>query len=240
MGKSLNLALLALMVSMPCLSQTITSGNTSKHIGNNRWEWTVFIKTDPDTLSKIRCVEYLLHPTFPDRDRIICDRGSSPDQAFPLTANGWGTFDIPVKVIFTDGHSQSLVHSLHFESTQMTVSGCDKAAEFLIKEHEIQDMGAVWPGVYLYAQEIHAGHPSHFYLVKSTQSINPGSFDWVHHRLLSHPKKQSSLSSADKNAYVDFSPPLEKLFPLALRDSKAAIYVKDPHEHKSISIAVCR
>jgi hypothetical protein len=240
MVKNLSLVLLVVLVPMTSLSQTVTTGNVSTYLGNKRWEWTVFIKADPETLAKIDCVEYLLHPTFPDRSRVVCDRGSSPGQAFPLTATGWGVFDIPVTVTFKDGHSLNLKHSLQFDSGEGGNAGCAKIVEFILREHEIQNIGNDWPGVYIYVQEIHQKKPSRFYLVRSSKSINPGKYNWVHYRLLSSPKKKSSLSAADLNAYVEFSPPYETVFPLALNNAKAAIYVKTPQDDKSISIAVCK
>src|SRR5438067_565756 len=157
MANRLALGLLMLFVSTLSMPQTgVTTDNTSKSIGNGRWEWTVFIKGDPDTLSKVRCVEYLLHPTFPDRDRKICDRGSTPGQAYPLTATGWGTFTIPVTVFFSDRNSQSLTHTLRFDSPAVAATGsppgCKVANSFSMREHDIQAIGSDWPGVYLYAQ----------------------------------------------------------------------------------------
>jgi hypothetical protein len=113
-----------LILAFPALGPAefpITTHNTSRPIGSNRWEWTVFIRTDPSTLAKIRCVEYLLHPTFPDRDRTVCDPGDNAGQAFPLTATGWGVFDIPITVIFTDGHTESLIHHLRFDTAAAAV-----------------------------------------------------------------------------------------------------------------------
>ena len=35
----------------------------------------VFIQAPPAVLSQIKCVEYTLHPTFPNPVRQVCDRG---------------------------------------------------------------------------------------------------------------------------------------------------------------------
>lgn len=122
------LATVLLLLSFRALSLTqsaLSAENVSTYIGNNRWEWTVFIwtvfiKTDTKTLSQIRCVQYVLHPTFPNRIRRICDRGPDPNEAFPLTANGWGVFDVPITITFADGHMENLVHHLHFGNTAPT------------------------------------------------------------------------------------------------------------------------
>lgn len=238
----LTLALLFLTVSIPSQSQTnVTTDNTSRYIGNNRWEWTVFIKADPGILSNIRCVEYVLHPTFPDRYRKICDRGPAVDQAFPITATGWGVFDIPVTVTFNDGKTLTLTHRLRFESQATAApAGCNMANSFSIKVHEIQEIGSDWPSVYLYAEEIHQDRPSHFYLVKSSKAIQPGSFNWSQYSQVNGPRRRTSLSGADNNAYVKFSALPGTLFPLSLKDPMARIYLKDPQEHRLISVVVCR
>ena len=117
------LAVVLLALNLPALSiaqSTVTAENVSKYIGSNRWEWTVFIKGVAKTVSQISCVQYELHPTFPNRIRQVCDHGSDPNQPFPLTANGWGVFDIPVTITFQDGHVEKLTHHLHFENAAPT------------------------------------------------------------------------------------------------------------------------
>jgi transcription initiation factor IIF auxiliary subunit len=97
----------------------ISTDNTSHYMGNDEWEWTVFITASSNLLNEIKCVQYTLHSTFPNPNREICERGKST-QAFPLTATGWGTFEIPIKVIFKDGRVQSLKHTLKFITPTVT------------------------------------------------------------------------------------------------------------------------
>ncbi len=121
MRRKLAFVLLALGFPVLSLAQSAVSAeNVSKYIGNNRWEWTVFVRGDPGTLSQISCVQYELHPTFPNRIRRVCDRGPDPNRAFPLTASGWGTFNIPITITFADGHVETLSHDLHFDSAAPT------------------------------------------------------------------------------------------------------------------------
>jgi len=94
----------------------IRTGNNARRLGGNQWEWTVFIAADDGTLGQIQCVQYTLHPTFPDPIRRICERGGRGDAAFPLTARGWGTFEVGIKVEFRDGSARELRHMLRFES----------------------------------------------------------------------------------------------------------------------------
>ncbi len=101
------------LVPVGAAAQDIGAANTSRYVGEGRWEWTVFITAAPETLKEIRCVEYTLHPTFPDPVREICDRGGGP-RPFALTARGWGTCQLRIRVIFKDGRVQQLTHDLAF------------------------------------------------------------------------------------------------------------------------------
>ena len=109
-------------------SQThdIHGANTSRKLDRNRWEWTVFIQSDETTLAQVACVEYTLHSTFPEPVQRICQRGEDPEQAFPLTATGWGTFTIGVQVIFKNSEILYLEHPLFFmagDSNTLFLSG---------------------------------------------------------------------------------------------------------------------
>ncbi len=88
----------------------ITTRNEAKKVGNDLWEWTVSIETDPLTLSQIDYVEYILHPTFKDP----VQRAYSSSNNFALTARGWGTFGIKINVVFTDRTERYLTHMLKF------------------------------------------------------------------------------------------------------------------------------
>jgi hypothetical protein len=94
-------------------SQGLSAANTSRYLGGDQWEWTIFI-TGPDQLLKsVQSVEYTLHPTFPNPVQTR-PRGNDPARQFPLTANGWGVFTVGIKVTFTNGRTQSLRHMLSF------------------------------------------------------------------------------------------------------------------------------
>lgn len=92
----------------------ITTENTARYVGRNEWDWTVFIVSDDKTLSEVECVEYTLHPTFPNPVHEVCNKGSTSGRGFFLNASGWGTFSIGVKVIFRDGDVRYLEHQLSF------------------------------------------------------------------------------------------------------------------------------
>jgi hypothetical protein len=91
--------------------ESLTSRNTSRKIRENLWDWTVFLVADPATVARISCVEYTLHPTFPDPVRTVC----TPSNNFALNSSGWGTFEIGIRVMFKDGSQKHLRHQLTFE-----------------------------------------------------------------------------------------------------------------------------
>jgi hypothetical protein len=80
----------------------------------NGFAWRVFIKEDGAVLDTISCVEYTLHPTFPNPIQRRCNAG---DQ-FGLAARGWGEFTILLKVEWKDGKvtTQSYMLDLHSPS----------------------------------------------------------------------------------------------------------------------------
>jgi transcription initiation factor IIF auxiliary subunit len=116
MKRKITTLLLLFLVGAICNGQSpLTAENTSKPLGSGRWEWTIYIIGDPSLLAQVSCVRYELHETFPDRIRNVCERGTDPNQAFPLTASGWGVFNIPVTVTFKDGKTQTFIYRLRFE-----------------------------------------------------------------------------------------------------------------------------
>jgi transcription initiation factor IIF auxiliary subunit len=99
----------------PSREIAIKAVNTSRYLGRvdgqDRWEWTIFIEADQEVLSRIQCVEYTLHETFPDPVRTVCSAGNK----FALSSNGWGTFTIKIRVILRDGTQKTLTHDLKFQ-----------------------------------------------------------------------------------------------------------------------------
>ncbi|MEW6348898.1 MAG: pYEATS domain-containing protein [Thermodesulfobacteriota bacterium] len=87
--------------------------NVAEHKGNDTWNWTVFMKPDSRRVDDIACVEYRLHPTFPDPVRMVCKRGD-PRHPFGLSATGWGTFVVGIRVLLKDGSKYDLSHALRF------------------------------------------------------------------------------------------------------------------------------
>lgn len=92
----------------------IATGNTSRRLQNGSWEWTVFIIASNEVLQHVQYVEYTLHPTFSQPIQRVTQRGLESGRGFALKATGWGTFEIAIKVVFTNGTKRYLKHPLKF------------------------------------------------------------------------------------------------------------------------------
>lgn len=92
--------------------------NTSKRVaGEKKWDWRIFIEAPPDVIEDIECVEYNLHPTFSPRYwKVIKDKGFNARYPFRSTLfRGWGIFNVPVRILFSDGKVCYLNHRLVFD-----------------------------------------------------------------------------------------------------------------------------
>ena len=79
-----------------------------RYEGNDWWKWAVWIEGKDEALDLIDCVEWILHPTFPNPIRKICDRASK----FRLETGGWGVFQIVAQVQLKNGQNKKLFHLL--------------------------------------------------------------------------------------------------------------------------------
>ena len=93
----------------------IQTCNTALVRPDRYWDWELFLVSDEDTLRRIKCVEYTLHPTFPNPVRKNCQKGTVPERGFALKTSGWGTFRVNIKVTFADGNEEYYSHQLIFQ-----------------------------------------------------------------------------------------------------------------------------
>ncbi len=91
----------------------LTASNVATKVREGAWDWTIFLQGPDDALDQIRCVEYTLHPSFPDPVVTICQKGAA-SRAFALSGSGWGTFEVGIRVITTEGREQKLTYHLKF------------------------------------------------------------------------------------------------------------------------------
>jgi len=103
------------------IAQDLAARNTSRYLGNDQWEWTVFLTGSREILSSVQSVEYRLHPTF-SPSVVVVQRQKAPlppyevEKPFGLTRTGWGVFEIVIKVTFEDGRLRGLKHMLSFSA----------------------------------------------------------------------------------------------------------------------------
>jgi len=90
---------------------TIRVEQTSSYVGNNRWDWQVWLSGPDDELDRIDHVTYTLHPSFSNPVREISSRADG----FKLKSSGWGEFKIFLEVVSKDGSSEILSHALQLE-----------------------------------------------------------------------------------------------------------------------------
>lgn len=86
--------------------------NNYKYIGDDRWDWELYIDSNnPEELSSIREVKYILHPTFKNPVRTV----KKEEGGFRLKSNGWGTFETKAMVYLNNGEKLSLKHDLELQ-----------------------------------------------------------------------------------------------------------------------------
>jgi transcription initiation factor IIF auxiliary subunit len=111
------LMILDVMLLVPAIgvaqAASLDIQNVAEQIGKERWKWTAFVSGSPDEIEKIDCVEYTLHPTFPNPVETIC-KTDDPKHPFALVATGWGVFNLRARIKFKDGSSLELTHFLKF------------------------------------------------------------------------------------------------------------------------------
>ncbi|MEA2361910.1 MAG: hypothetical protein QOD71_1055 [Thermoleophilaceae bacterium] len=90
----------------------LTIGQDSHYEGNSSWTWRAWIEGPDEQLDAVDHVIYVLHPTFPEPERVVRDRESK----FRLEAYGWGVFRLYATVVYKDGTEEPLERDLVFES----------------------------------------------------------------------------------------------------------------------------
>ena len=87
----------------------------------NYYKWEVWIEPKENNLSDIDYVEYLLHPTFPNRLRKSDDHTSN----FRIKSKGWGEFRIDISITKISGEVIKLWHwlSLSNDKTEVVSRG---------------------------------------------------------------------------------------------------------------------
>jgi transcription initiation factor IIF auxiliary subunit len=110
------LCCLFLVAGLAYGQQEIQVRNSAHYVSNGRYDWTVCLKADQSVLKSIDYVEYTLHPTFSNPVR----RGEGPN--FSLSSNGWGEFNILLKIVFKNGRMTRSQHWLALKEESVECS----------------------------------------------------------------------------------------------------------------------
>jgi hypothetical protein len=89
-------------------SATVSSGGV--------WQWTIFLSGSSDALTHVKCVQYVLDPSFPDPYRTVCNRGAE-DRPFLTSGMTWGPFKLSATVTFDDKTVQQLQYTVNPQAT---------------------------------------------------------------------------------------------------------------------------
>src|SRR2546426_11575560 len=111
------------------MSSDVRLRNYSMLVGKKQdddwYEWCVFVDEHPETLEKIRSVEYTLHPTFPNPIRRVDERANR----FALFSSGWGGFTIGVDIEWEDGSHTKKAHLLELSADKWPTKSAPKQFE---------------------------------------------------------------------------------------------------------------
>ena len=92
--------------------------------GNSEYfDWCVYLNASESIVNSIESIEYELHPTFPNPNRIVTDENTR----FALEGTGWGEFAIGITITYKDG-------------------GIDRTEYYLQLEEDGWPMGAEYKG----------------------------------------------------------------------------------------------
>ncbi len=165
----------------PVLAADFQVGNVSSYAGNKRWDWTVFITAPKTVLDRIRCVEYTLHPTFPDPVQVVCDRGTNDSQAFPLKMSSWGTSDVGVKVMYRDGKSDTTKYTLKLQEPSPSLARaalCRVLAQRSLTADDFWPLPDPFRPLYLYVDELPRSGLATVIVFNTRSSLDSRTFDW--------------------------------------------------------------
>jgi transcription initiation factor IIF auxiliary subunit len=81
---------------------------SEKYVGDDWWNWSVWLEGSPAELDSVVDVEWRLHPTFPNPVRRVTNRKTN----FRLDTGGWGVFPIHASVNLKGGGVEKLRHYL--------------------------------------------------------------------------------------------------------------------------------
>ena len=224
-----------LLTVAPLLFAEITIKNSSSFVGNGRWQWLIYIEGTPAELDNVKCVEYRLHPTFPHPIQEVCERGRG--EPFALRGNGWGEFEVEVRITFMDRRKQLYKHWLKLTDTRQPQL-CDVAQSQLLEEGEVWALKDSLQGFYIYVDEIHDSKPSDVVIFNTSRSIDTSEANWdaIKERL-----KKTKAQLLGREMRKELSIERDELVVVRLQGKRALrLFVSYPIRHSSLQVSVCR
>jgi len=94
-------------VSLYGQDEGIQCQNTSRYVGNEQWEFRIFIKASDEILRGINRVEYILPTSFREPPHSINQLGDNREP-FLLIYRAPGRFSISIRVIFSNGQIREM------------------------------------------------------------------------------------------------------------------------------------
>lgn len=91
-----------------------TTAQSHKYLGNNNWDWSVWIESSEMELDLIELVAYHLHSSFKNPIKTIKNRKTK----FLLKSEGWGMFTIKIDIQLKNGKKVELSHYLELDYPQ--------------------------------------------------------------------------------------------------------------------------
>ena len=93
---------------------------SEKYVGDNWWNWSVWIEGTSEEIEAVTSVEWQLHPTFANPIRRVTNKATN----FRLDTSGWGVFPIHASVHLKNGNIEKLRHylELHYPTSDESAS----------------------------------------------------------------------------------------------------------------------
>jgi len=90
------------------------------YVGDNWWNWSVWIEGASGEIEAITSVEWRLHPSFSNPIRLVTDKTTN----FRLDTAGWGVFLIHASIQLESGQTEKLQHylELHYPDDRLNSS----------------------------------------------------------------------------------------------------------------------
>jgi len=134
-------------------SRPVHAANVARYLGDDKWEWTVFLDGSSEDLARIARVEYT---PGANATRLVAGRAGDANRPWAVTGTGYGTMDVGVRIKFTDGSVQRLLHTLQFGGASGS-DGCSGPVSVRSRHYQLLNEPAFRKQLYVYVDDIRSG-----------------------------------------------------------------------------------